>query len=391
MRVPTWPKTASLLAGSASVLSTRRNLARSISPRAGQHRPMTGCWPCVSGSNAKAAGSGGLFRSKPRCPTELVRHSVQLIRSLTESPESCSTRREQKMADLSRTIREMKLTLYGNGEAEPVAEACTQLTTEFFKENTLRLIIVFLPYMDLETQKDVTLVVANLQRQKVDCKIVASEYLEVNQDLLDTLMCGYDNTDIAIHYSSMLRDCIRHQVAARYVLSSEHMKKFFDYIQFPDFNLASDCFKTFKELLTRHKSSAYEFFTKNYDWFFSEFNSKLLRSSNYVIRRQSIQLLGDILVDRTNSSVMVQYVSSKQNLIVLMNLLRESKAIQIEAFRVFKLFTANENKPHEIASILFTNKSKILKFLKEFTLEKEDRLLESDKDQVSTDIRALKL
>jgi hypothetical protein len=34
------------------------------------------------------------------------------------------------------------------------------------------------------------------------------------------------------------------------------------------------------------------------------------------------QLLGDILLERLNSSVMVRYVSSKENLIVLMNLLR---------------------------------------------------------------------
>ncbi|XP_047083698.1 putative MO25-like protein At5g47540 [Lolium rigidum] len=358
---------------------------------------MTGClWPCVSGTNAKTAGSGGLFRSKPRSPTELVRHMGELLRFLSEHPEPCGGKldgkREQKMEDLSRAIRETKFTLYGNGDAEPIAEACSQLTKEFFKENILRLIIVNLPHMDLETQKDVTQVIANLQRQKVDSRIIASDYLEVNQDLLDTLVCGYDNTDIAIHYSSMLRDCIRHQVAARYVLSSQHMKKFFDYIQFPDFNLASDAFKTFKELLTRHKSTAAEFFNKSYDWFFPEFNSKLLQSSNYIIRRQSIQLLGDILLERLNSSVMVRYVSSKENLIVLMNLLREqSKAIQIEAFRVFKLFTANQNKPREIVSILLTNKSKILRFLKDFIIEKEDRLLESDKEQVSMDILAMEL
>ena len=57
------------------------------------------------------------------------------------------------MEDLSKNIRDMKFTLYGNGEEEPVAEACTQLTKEFFKENTLRLVIVCLPYMDLEVSQ----------------------------------------------------------------------------------------------------------------------------------------------------------------------------------------------------------------------------------------------
>ncbi|KAF0928110.1 hypothetical protein E2562_037941 [Oryza meyeriana var. granulata] len=158
--------------------------------------------------------------------------------------------------------------------------------------------------------------------------MVASDYLEANTDLLDLLMSGYDNMDIAIHYSAMLRDFIHHQVAARYVLDSEHIKKFFHYIQFPDFNIASDAFKTFKELLTRHKSSAAEFFLKNYKWFFAEFNSKLL-SSNYIIQRQVSQLLGDILLDKSNTGVMVCYVNSKEHHIFLMNLLKDT----VSAFR----------------------------------------------------------
>lgn len=34
------------------------------------------------------------------------------------------------------------------------------------------------------------------------------------------------------------------------------------------------------------------------------------------------QLLGDILLDRSNSGVMIRYVSSRDNLRILMNLLR---------------------------------------------------------------------
>lgn len=47
----------------------------------------------------------------------------------------------------------MKSILYGNGDAEPVAEACCQLTQEFFKENTFRLLIVCLPKLSLEVLK----------------------------------------------------------------------------------------------------------------------------------------------------------------------------------------------------------------------------------------------
>lgn len=54
------------------------------------------------------------------------------------------------MVDLCKNIRELKFILYGNNEAEPVAEACSQLTQELFRENTLRLLIVCLPKLNLE-------------------------------------------------------------------------------------------------------------------------------------------------------------------------------------------------------------------------------------------------
>ncbi|KAL5209173.1 hypothetical protein ABZP36_004796 [Zizania latifolia] len=92
----------------------------------------------------------------------------------------------------------------------------------------------------------------------------------------------------------------------------------------------------------------------------------------------------------------------------------QSKAIQVEAFRVFKvlsmvkkllvyqrktehllvciyvhLFTGNLKKPSEIAGILVTNKSKILRFLADFTIDKEDQQCEADKAQVIDKISAM--
>ncbi|XP_072990717.1 putative MO25-like protein At5g47540 isoform X2 [Typha latifolia] len=279
----------------------------------------------------------GLFKSKPRTPADVVRQTRELLIYVDLHYNSRDPKREEKMGELSKNIRELKSILYGNSESEPVAEFCTQLTQEFFKENTLRLLVVCLPKLSLETRKDATQVVANLQRQLVHSRLIASDYLETNKDLLDILVSGYENMDIALHYGAMLRECIRHQSIARYVLESEHMKKFFDYIQLPNFDIASDASATFKELLTRHKSTVAEFLSRNYDWFFAEFNSRLLSSPNYITRRQAIKVLGDMLLDRSNSAVMMRYVSSKDNLMILMNLLRESsKNIQIEAFHVFK-------------------------------------------------------
>ncbi|PRQ32528.1 putative armadillo-like helical protein [Rosa chinensis] len=101
---------------------------------------------------------------------------------------------------------------------------------------------------------------------------------------------SYGDGDIALSYGAILRECIRHQVVARYVLESDHMKKFFDYIQLPNFEIASDAAATFKELMTRHKSTVAQFLSNNYDWFFQEYNSQLLESQNYITKRQAIKI-----------------------------------------------------------------------------------------------------
>ncbi|BAT77322.1 putative MO25-like protein At5g47540 [Vigna umbellata] len=323
-----------------------------------------------------------LFKSKPRTPSDIVRHTRDLLR--------LTNRDDDKTAELTKNLREMKSILYGNSESEPVPEACAQLTQEFFKENTLRLLIQCLPKLNLEARKDATQIVANLQRQQVQSKLIASDYLETNLDLMDVLISGYENMDMALHYGAMLRECIRHQIVAKYVLDSPHMKKFFDYIQLPNFDIAADAGATFKELLMRHKSTVAEFLSKNYEWFFDEYNSKLLESSNYITRRQAVKVLGDMLLDRSNSAVMTQYVSSRDNLRILMNLLRESsKSIQIEAFHVFKLFVANQKKPADIISILVANRSKLLRLLGDLKIAKEDEQFEADKAQVIREIAAL--
>ncbi len=71
--------------------------------------------------------------------------------------------------------------------------------------------------------------------------------------------------------------------------------------------------------------------------FFSSFTTLIL-SNNYVTKRQSLKLLGEILLDRANFAVMTRYIASETNLKMMMNLLRDkSKNIQFEAFHVFKV------------------------------------------------------
>ena len=60
----------------------------------------------------------------------------------------------------------------------------------------------------------------------------------------------------------------------------------------------------------------------------------LLRLSNACL----LQLLGELLLDRHNFTIMTKYISNEKNLKLMMTMLKEkSKNIQFEAFHVFKV------------------------------------------------------
>ncbi|KAK9018013.1 hypothetical protein V6N11_001003 [Hibiscus sabdariffa] len=275
----------------------------------------------------------GLFKSKPRTPVEMVQLLHELLLFVLGNTDIRDKKRAEKIAELDKLLLDIRTVLFGDGQMEPNAESCAQLTKEFFQKDTFRLLINCLPSLDSGARQNATHVIANLQRQKVNSKVIASEYLGNNLDIMNTLLAGYEDDDIAWTYGSILRECIRHQNVAKYVLESDHMKKFFQYLQNPNFDIASDVQATFKELLTRHKSTVAEFLSANYDWFFHEYNTKLLQSESYITRRHAVKLLGDILLDRPNSAVMVRYVTSLEHMRIMMNLLRQACSAAVEQMK----------------------------------------------------------
>ena len=90
--------------------------------------------------------------------------------------------------------------------------------------------------------------------------------------------------------------------------------------------------------MTKHKALLSNYLSVNFDLFFDKYNNILVQSESYVTKRQSIKLLGEILLDRANYEVMMSYVDRGSNLKMCMNLLKdERKMVQYEGFHVFKV------------------------------------------------------
>ncbi|ETI53985.1 hypothetical protein F442_03122 [Phytophthora nicotianae P10297] len=274
--------------------------------------------------------------------------------------------------EITKRLSEMKLLLYGDGEQEAKPEKCAQLAELLIASGLVPKLIMGLDKLPFEARKQFAQVYNNLMRRDLAGFV---SYVDRKPEILSALVAGYENAEVALNCGTMLRESIRHEILAGKILYSPDLWKFFDvYVHLPNFEVGSDAFATFKDLFTRHKNLAATFFTSNFDVVFAKYNC-LLMSENYVTRRQSLKLLGEILLDRSNFDIMMKYIGEKENLKMMMNLLRDTSAnIQFEAFHVFKVFVANPKKPEAISLILVNNREKLIAYLKNFQNSKGMKL-----------------
>ncbi|KAJ4924277.1 hypothetical protein JOQ06_000517 [Pogonophryne albipinna] len=278
-------------------------------------------------------------------------------------------RSQKSPAEIVKTLKENMAILeilYGSNDKEPHTETVAQLAQELYNSGLLLSLVKNLQVIDFEGKKDVCQIFNNILR-------------------------SYETPQSALNCGIMLRECIRHEPLAKIILHSSDFYKFFLYVEMSTFDIASDAFATFKDLLTRHKVLVAEYLEQNYEAVFTDYE-KLLHSENYVTKRQSLKLLGELLLDRHNFTVMTRYISKPENLKLMMNLLRDkSPNIQFEAFHVFKVFVANPNKTQPIIDILLKNQTKLIDFLSNFQKDRtDDEQFNDEKTYLIKQIRDLK-
>ncbi|XDV31875.1 hypothetical protein PO909_002810 [Leuciscus waleckii] len=310
------------------------------------------------------------FGKSHKCPADIVKNLKDSM-TILEKQDISDKKAEKASEEVSKSLLAMKEILYGTSEKEPQTEAVAQLAQELYNSGLLSTLVADLQLIDFEGKKDVAQIFNNILRRQIGTRTPTVEYLCTQQNILFMLLKGYESPDIALNCGIMLRECIRHEPLAKITLCSEQFYDFFRYVEMSTFDIASDAFATFKDLLTRHKLLSAEFLEQHYDRFFSEYE-KLLHSENYVTKRQSLKLL--------------------ENLKLMMNLLRDkSRNIQFEAFHVFKVFVANPNKTQPILDILLKNQTKLIEFLSKFQNDRaEDEQFSDEKTYLIKQIRDLK-
>ncbi|KAI5008430.1 hypothetical protein ZWY2020_009478 [Hordeum vulgare] len=305
-------------------------------------------------------------RSTPRpAPRPLVAHILHLVAFLYQALE-----------DVEKNIFTLRQTLSGDGEVEPNQDHVLQIALEICKEGVLSLFVQNLPSLGWEGRKDLAHCWCILLRQKVDESHCCVQYIENHVDLLDFLVVCYKNLEVALNCGNMLRECIKYPSLAKYILESNSFELFFQYVELPNFDIASDALNTFKDLLTKHEDAVSEFLISHYEQFF-ELYKRLLTSDNYVTRRQSVKFLSEFLLEAPNAQIMKRYIL-EVHLNIMMGLL--------------KVFVANPNKPRDIIQVLVDNHKELLKLLHALPASKgEDDQLDEERDLIIKEIEKQRL
>ncbi|KAG7369510.1 Mo25-like protein [Nitzschia inconspicua] len=224
-------------------------------------------------------------------------------------------------------------------------------------------------------------------------------------DILQPILQGYRNshdgstlTDVVLHCGSMYRSCFRHVTLYReLVTTTDRVRRYVfpfleTYATLPNFDVSSDAMENVKAVMTAGcdgsdnesdddaatqqelSELSAAFLTRDYEAVWDErFNPNLLSpDTNYMTKRVALQILSTVLLTRSNYAVMIRYVNSRTNLIVVMKLLRDtSPHITLDAFHVFKVFVANPNKLPEVEKILKDNSQKLCLYLETLHQDKE--------------------
>lgn len=311
-----------------------------------------------------------LFKRGKKTPPELVTSTQNHIKVIVNDKTDEKTAKKS-LEKISKNLSEMKLMLYGNEENEAKPENIKKLCDELLKSPVLLEMLQYMKKFEFEARKDVAQIYNFILRNR---KTEATDYIRSSPSIIRILVHAYNDSDIALNCGSILREVVRQESLNEVILNSHDLfDPFFDYIQLSTFDIASDAFLTFKMMITKHKAQCARFLEVHYERVFSKYKL-LLTSKNYVTKRQSLKLLGEILLNRANFSVMIKYINSAENLKIIMNLLRvTSKNIQIEAFHVFKIFVANPKKEQPVLEILLLNKRKLIDFLTKFQDDKQGK------------------
>lgn len=205
-------------------------------------------------------------------------------------------------------------------------------------------------------------------------------------ELFQFLLDGILKPDLSLQCGEMLRRCALIPELAGQLLQEQFVaQKLCEIAMHDNFEISFEAFSVLRAFLLQQQELSATCLADQFEPFFSDYQ-RLLQCSEYVTKRQAVELLSQVLLQRTYRIVMTKYIANERYMQThMILLLDESKAIQMESFQVFKIFVANPCKPSKVHQILFRNKVRLLDLIERMYQRNRNR------DQVlSADLEAVR-
>lgn len=304
-------------------------------------------------------------RNRQRSAQEMVKTTKELLLRLPKEQQDGTSAKTEE--ELSRTLSLMKTTLQGTPEAETTPDAILQLVSAILTESLLPPLIDAIATLPFEARKDTQTIISNVFRFRSPGSTSSEpdalrEVVRQQPEIVVSLCMGYDKRESASACGGILKEALKWDAVAAVILYDEPSEngkvvdiyndvdvtapssgngvfwRFFTWIDKSSFEVSADAFDCFRLILTKHKNVVSQFISTNFDMFFQKYNDVLIKSESYVTKRQSIKLLGEVLLDRQFYECMCRYVESGDNLkLVMWQLKDDRRMVQYEAFHVFKV------------------------------------------------------
>ncbi|OBA24383.1 Mo25-like protein [Metschnikowia bicuspidata var. bicuspidata NRRL YB-4993] len=326
-----------------------------------------------------------LFKRNPKSPSDLVRLLNELVSKLDYLTDS-----RKYQDDCHRYLKQMKVVFHGDEENDPQPDQIALLAQEIYSSDCLLLLVQSLRKLDFDLRKDIVTLFLALLRRRIGNDSPTVDYLVHGRpDILVVLMRGPEASDTALVCGQILRDCVKFEQINRYLLYHPLFWKYFRYAQNQIFEVATDTFVTLNQFLTLHKKLVSEFLAKNCENFTQVING-LIKSDNYVTKRQSIRLLTELVMQKLNQQFLMYYFDDTTSLKIIMMLLSDKlKNVQLEGFHVFKFFVAKPKKSQKILDILTKNKENFIQFFSTFDVSEYGSSIVEERDYIMHEIQKL--
>mmetsp|Transcript_13765 Transcript_13765/g.34545 ORF Transcript_13765/g.34545 Transcript_13765/m.34545 type:complete len:406 (+) Transcript_13765:85-1302(+) len=255
------------------------------------------------------------------------------------------------------------------GASGAVAEATASgghLVASLLETDVPSALVRCLGSLNFEARKDAMRLFIDIQRYALPLGMESSfiAYFQSQPAILQFLLDGCSDLNVFAYCAQMLRGCTRHPQLVRALLHRGAASRLFELARSKNFEISSEAFATLREILLVQSAVSAAVISADLEGFFPHFHVLLEADMDYVVRRQALRLLGEVLLDPAWREAMCAYVAEDRFLQIHMNAMRDSaKAIHLGGFHIFKIFVANPRKPRNVCSILHRNRNRLVKLL----------------------------